>query len=674
MREGASGLASAVDLTYRACQTEALDPAIKRARVALLTRQKPDGHWCFELESDCTITAEYILMMHFTDEIDEVLQEKMARYLRGIQVVDEHGGWPQYVGGAIDVSCTVKAYYALKAAGDDPQLPHMRRAREAVLALGGAAKCNVFTRILLAMFEQVPWRAVPYLPVELILLPRWAPIHIEKTSYWARTTLVPLTILCTLKARATNPRSVNIRELFVTPPERERHYFLRGGLMNRLFLGLDKLGRVLDRWVPRALRRQAIRTAEAWFLPRMNGEDGLGAIFPPMVNSYEALMLLGYPKDHPARQTCLRSIQKLVVHRDDGSAYCQPCVSPVWDTGWSAMALLHSGDEPGGDGRRGDDGGTGDQHTGAAITRACDWLVRCQELESKGDWVARAPLAAPGGWAFQYANAYYPDIDDTALVAALLHVLDRRRQQPALHRFNTDRAADWMLALQSRNGGFAAFDADNTYYYLNAIPFADHGALLDPPTEDVSARVAACLGLLGRTQDREGLQRCVDYLRNSQQANGSWWGRWGSNYIYGTWSVMSGLALTGETLQQPYLRKALDWLRARQHDDGGWGETNDSYLDPVLAGSNAGVSTPHSTAWAVLAQLAVGEVEADSVLRGIDWLLAQQQEDGLWSHPSHNAPGFPRVYYLKYHGYAAYFPLYALARFRHLSAQARTGR
>ncbi|MDB6144167.1 MAG: squalene-hopene cyclase [Pseudomonas sp.] len=652
MNEGRSGLASAIaESDAGAADTRVLNPAIERARAALLARQGPDGHWCFELESDCTITAEYILMMHFTDEIDELLQEKMARYLRATQVLDDHGGWSQYVGGAMDLSCTVKAYYALKAAGDDPEAAHMGRARDAVLALGGAAKCNVFTRILLAMFEQVPWRAVPYLPVELMLLPRWAPIHIEKTSYWARTTLVPLTILCTLKARAVNASRVDIRELFVTPPEQERHYFLRGGLLNRLFLGVDKLLRALDRWVPKAVRRQAIRRAEAWFLPRMNGEDGLGAIFPPMVNSYEAMMLLGYPQDHPVRQTCLRSLQKLIVHRADGSAYCQPCVSPVWDTGWSIMALIHAGE---------------DSQTDAAIRQACDWLVQCQELESKGDWVSRAPQAAPGGWAFQYANAYYPDIDDTALVAALLHTLDRRRGQHEKHRFNTDRAVDWMLALQSKNGGFAAFDADNTYYYLNAIPFADHGALLDPPTEDVSGRVAACLGILGREQDRDGMRRCVDYLRATQQADGSWWGRWGSNYLYGTWSALSGLALAGEDLQQAYLRKSVDWLRARQHDDGGWGETNDSYLDPRLAGTNGGISTPHSTAWAVLAQLAMGEVASVSVRRGIDFLLASQQPDGLWSHPSHNAPGFPRVYYLKYHGYAAYFPLYALARFRHL--------
>lgn len=645
-------VASAVcdSFTWEA-ETTHLNHAIERARIALLALQRDDGHWCFELESDGTITAEYILLMHYMDEIDDVLQTKMARYLRVIQANDTHGGWAQYHGGSIDLSCTVKAYYALKAAGDDPSSPHMLRARTAILALGGAAKANVFTRILLALFEQVPWRAVPYVPVEIMLFPRWAPFHIDKISYWARTTVVPLTILCTLKAKAINPNKVSVRELFVTAPEEEHHYFIRGGVLNRAFLTLDKIGRALDRWMPKKLRQRAIQKAEAWFLARMNGEDGIGAIFPPMVNSYEAMALLGYPKDHPARQTCLRSIQKLVVHRDDDLAYCQPCVSPIWDTGWCALALMHASD---------------DAATQTAITRACDWLTTRQELEHQGDWAVRAPDVAPGGWAFQYANAYYPDIDDTAVIAALLHIQDQRRAEPGHHRMNTDRAADWMVALQSKNGGFAAFDADNTYYYLNAIPFADHGALLDPPTEDVAGRVLACLAVLARTQDRDGIRRCIHYLRATQQADGCWWGRWGSNYIYGTWSVLAGLALAGEDPQQPYICRAVEWLRSRQHVDGGWGETNDSYIDPALRGTNQNVSTPHSTAWAVLAQLALGDTQSDSVRRGIAFLLTTQQTNGLWWHPSHNAPGFPRVYYLKYHGYAAYFPLWALARYRQL--------
>jgi squalene-hopene/tetraprenyl-beta-curcumene cyclase len=650
--------ATANDL-FQTTKASGLDEAIERGRVALLARQQQDGHWCFELESDATITAEYILMMHFMDEIDDVLQEKMARYLRDTQVKDTHGGWPQYYDGDIDLSCTVKAYFALKAAGDDPEAEHMRIARKAILAHGGAAKVNVFTRILLALFEQVPWRATPYVPVEIMLLPRWFPFHIEKISYWARTTLVPLTVLCSLKAKAANPRKISIRELFVTPPEQERDYFIHGSLLNRTFLVLDKLGRFVDHFIPRRVRQRAIKKAEAWFLPRMNGEDGIGAIFPPMVNSLEVMKLLGYPKDHPVRQTCLRSIQKLVVHRADGSAYCQPCVSPIWDTVWSALTLMHT---------------SSDAATQGAIAQSVDWLAAKQEMELKGDWAAQAPDLTPGGWAFQYNNAYYPDIDDTAVAAALLHIQDRRCGQSGRHRVNTDRATDWMIGLQSKNGGFAAFDANNTHYHLNAIPFADHGALLDPPTEDVTGRVVAALGVLARPQDKESLRRGIDYLRATQLEDGSWWGRWGSNYIYGTWSVLSGLALAGEDPRQPYIRKAIEWLRSRQNADGGWGETNDSYIDAALRGTNRHISTPQSTAWALLAQLALGEARSDSVKRGIAFLLANQQTsgalDGLWYHPSHNAPGFPRVYYLKYHGYTAYFPLWALARYRQLTQSA----
>lgn len=638
-----------------------LDVAIERASAALLARQRADGHWCFEFETDCTISAEYILMMHFLDEIDEVLQEKLARYIRRKQCLDTHGGWPLYQGGAIDVSCSVKAYYALKAAGDDADAPHMRRAREAILALGGAARSNVFTRILLATFGQVPWRAAPYVPVEIMLFPRWAPFHLDKVSYWARSTMVPLFILCSLKARAKNPGGVGVRELFVTPPERERHYFASRGFVSRLFLVLDKIGRACDPLVPAALRRKAVQRAEQWFLPRLNGEDGLGAIFPPMVNALEAMDLLGYARDHPARATCLKALQKLIVQRDDGSAYCQPCVSPVWDTGWAALALLRAG---------------ADDRTQEAVRRAMDWLEPLQELHCRGDWAAQAPGLAPGGWAFQYANPHYPDLDDTAVVAALLHVTARGTPRADALRERIDRAADWLVGMQSDNGGFAAFDRNNTHYHINQIPFADHGAMLDPPTEDVSGRVLACLGILGRPQDRDAIARCVDYLRRAQLPDGSFWGRWGTNYIYGTWSVLAGLALAGEDMRQPWIRRAVDWLLSRQHADGGWGETNDSYADPSLRGTNGGVSTAHSTAWALLGLFAAGEAASEAARRGVLWLLDDQQPDGereagLWYHPSFNAPGFPRVFYLKYHGYTAYFPLWALTRYRQLLGLAR---
>lgn len=635
-----------------------LDRAIERARQALIARQRADGHWCFEFETDCTISSEYILMMHFIDEIDEVLQEKLARYIRLKQRLDTHGGWPLYHDGALDLSCTVKAYYALKAAGDAPDAPHMRRAREAILAKGGAAKSNVFTRILLAMFGQVPWRAAPYVPVEIMLFPRWMPFHLDKVSYWARSTMVPLFILCTMKAKAKNPRQVGIAELFVTPPEQERHYFATTTVVSKLFLLLDKLGRACDPLMPASLRRKAIRKAEQWFLPRLNGENGLGAIFPPMVNALEAMDLLGYAKDHPARATCLRSLQKLIVHRDDGTAYCQPCVSPVWDTGWAAMALLRA---------------SPDEHTQAAVTQALEWLAPLQELQCKGDWSVQAPELPPGGWAFQYANAYYPDLDDTAVVAALLHVAVRGTPREGIHRERIERAADWLVGMQSDNGGFASFDRNNTHYHINEIPFADHGAMLDPPTEDVSGRVLAFLGLLGRPQDQPAIERCIAYLRSARLPDGSYWGRWGTNYIYGTWSVLGGLALAGQDMQQPWIRASVDWLLSKQHADGGWGETNDSYFNPALRGTNDGVSTPQSTAWALLGLCAAGEHAAAAAHCGVRWLLDHQQSTGeteadLWHHPSFNAPGFPRVFFLKYHGYTAYFPLWALSRYRQLLA------
>ncbi len=641
--------------SFPEARPKSLDAAITDGRDALLALQADDGHWCFELEADCTIPAEYILMMHFMDEIDTALEARIAQFLRAQQVLDGpaggHGGWPLYRRGAIDLSCTIKCYYALKIAGDDIGAPHMRRAREAVLAAGGAAKANVFTRIMLAQFGQIPWRGVPFIPVEMMLLPKWFPFHFDKVSYWSRTVMVPLIILCTLRTQAKNPRGVQIRELFVTPPEQERHYFETKGVLNLLFLVVDKIGRSLEPVIPKRMRKRAMKKAEDWFVLRLNGEDGLGSIFPAMVNAYEAMAELGYAKNHPLRATCLKSIQKLLVERSDGSVYCQPCVSPVWDTGWAALALLHSGAD-----------GETDVVARQAVDRALDWLVSRQETEVQGDWSIRAPNLKPGGWAFQYANAYYPDLDDTAMVAALLHVAaPDGRYQSAI-----ERAIDWLIGLQSSNGAFGAFDIDNDFLYLNKIPFGDHGALCDPPTEDVSGRVLLPLGLLKRPQDRTAIERCVAYLRSMQQADGSWWGRWGSNYIYGTWSVLEGLDFVGEDMEQPYVRKAVAWLKSVQHADGGWGESTDSYRLPKPDGTLDGDSSSYSTAWALLGLMAAGQADSDAVRRGVEWLTAHQGEDGFWSHDTFNAPGFPRVFYLKYHGYTAYFPLWALTRYRAL--------
>jgi len=639
--------ADVLTLTVTRSVTSLLDRAIEAARDALLARQSAEGYWLFELEADCTIPAEYIMMMHFMDEIDTALERRIATYLRAHQM--PCGGWPLYHGGDFNMSCSVKAYYALKLAGDDPQAAHMVRAREAILERGGAARANVFTRIALALFGQLPWRAVPYIPVEIMLLPRWFFFHLTKVSYWSRTVMVPLFILCTRKPLAKNPRGVGIRELFRVDPERERDYFrdsrTQGGLLGQVFLALDHVTRYIDPLIPRAMRERATRKAEQWMLERLNGEDGLGAIFPAMVNALEAMMILGYPADHPQRVTAKRALQKLLVQTPAG-AYCQPCVSPVWDTALSAHAMQ----------------AVGGAEATAATTRALDWLQTEQLLEEPGDWRVDRPTLRGGGWAFQFANDHYPDLDDTAVVAWAMH----QAANASEYTENVTRALDWLVGMQSANGGFAAFDADNTSFYLNKIPFADHGALLDPPTADVTARVVTVLAHVGRAQDAMALARAIAYLRAEQEPDGSWFGRWGTNYIYGTWSVLTAFGQAGIPHDDPAVRRAVDWLHSRQNADGGWGESNDSYLKE-RRGPIPVASTPHHTAWALLGLLAAGGASSEPVRRGVNHLLRTQQSDGLWSDPGFTAPGFPRVFYLKYHGYCRYFPLWALAAYRSLT-------
>lgn len=629
-----------------AAQTAApgrLDTAIDAARAALLIHQHADGYWQFELEADCTIPAEHILMLHFLGESDRLLEARLAQYLRHRQCRD--GGWPLYPGGALDVSCSVKCYYALKLTGDRVDAPHMERARSAILARGGAARCNVFTRITLALFGELPWRGVPVLPVEIVLLPRWFPFNLARVSYWSRTVMVPLSVLTTLKPRAANPRDVHVRELFVIPPDEERHYAHPRSLLNRiLFLG-EQVARHCEWMVPRGLRRHALRRAEAWILAHRNGEGGLGAIFPAIVNAYEALRLLGYPPAHPACRETRKAIDDLLVVHDE-EAYCQPCVSPVWDTGLACLALQEDDAAP-----------------AAAARRGLDWLAAQQLCDAPGDWRNYRPDLPGGGWAFQFRNDAYPDLDDTAVVARALHQSPRREK----YSHAIERAADWLVGMQSRNGGFAAFDADNDHRWLNQIPFADHGALLDPPTSDVSGRVLTFLALRDRPQDRDARARVLTFLRAEQAPEGAWFGRWGTNYIYGTWVVLGALRTAGVGRDDRAVQRAVAWLKSVQQADGGWGEGNDSYLDPDLRGRGAR-SGPAQTAWALLALLRAGEVDSPAVARGVEFLL-RTQANGTWHDPRFNAPGFPRVFYLKYHGYNCYFPYWALVRYRHVRAR-----
>jgi squalene-hopene/tetraprenyl-beta-curcumene cyclase len=637
-------------LAQGAIESSPLDESIAAARNALLRRQNRDGHWVFELEADATIPAEYIMLGHYTGEIDRDLERKLCVYLRRVQNPD--GGWPLFHGGEMDVSCTVKAYYALKLAGESIDAPHMVRARERVLERGGAARCNVFTRIALALFGQVPWRAVPAMPVEIVNLPRWFPFHLDKVSYWSRTVVTPLLVLLATQPRAQNPTGVGVRELFTTDPELERGYMRAASAapLGRVLLAVDKLVRVFQPLVPQFVRARAIAKAMSWTLERLNGEDGLGAIFPAMANALMALDAMGYAKDDPTREVARRAIDKLLVFQGD-EAYCQPCVSPIWDTSLVAHALLEEGDET----------------SLAAASRANAWLEGRQVLDVVGDWAVQRPNLRPGGWAFQYWNDYYPDVDDTAVVAMGMH-----RENPARYDNALARAAEWVVGMQSSSGGWGAFDAENEHYFLNHIPFADHGALLDPPTEDVSARCVGMLLQMGYPKDHPVVARGLEYLRNTQLPDGSWFGRWGTNYVYGTWSVLNAFMAAGETSRNSVVvKRAVDFLLRFQQIDGGWGEDGATYWTERR--ETVKESTASQTAWAILALMNAGEVHHPAVLRGVEFLQQTQNEEGLWDEPWFTAVGFPRVFYLRYHGYRAFFPLMALARYRSLTRGGEIG-
>lgn len=653
----ATTTAAASSATRTLLPNEELDSRIERALSGLLAEQRPDGHFVFELEADATIPAEYVLLCHYLGEQpDLVLERKIGAYLRRIQ--GAHDGWPLFQDGAFDISASVKAYFALKMIGDDPEADHMRRARAAIRAVGGASKVNVFTRVLLALYGVVSWRAVPVMPVEIMLLPRWFPFHISKISYWARTTIVPLLVLQALKPKARNPRGVTIDELFLEDPASVRTPGKAGHQKWSWFLffqAVDAVLRMADPLFPKNLRQRAIRKAVDFCAERLNGEDGLGAIFPPMANSVMMFDILGYPPDHPDRAIARRSLDKLLVIEDE-EAYCQPCVSPVWDTALACHALLE----------------TGGERATVEAGRSLDWLLPRQVLDLKGDWAEQRPDLRPGGWAFQYANAFYPDLDDTAVVVmAMDRARGGARQQP--YSAAIERAREWVVGMQSADGGWAAFDADNTHFYLNNIPFADHGALLDPPSEDVAARCVSMLAQLGETPKTSPvLARGLDYLRRTQMADGSWYGRWGLNYIYGTWSVLCALNAAGLGRDAPEMRKAAEWLVAIQNEDGGWGEDGSSYkLD--YHGYEKAPSTASQTAWALLALMAAGEADHPAVARGVAYLAATQNDTGLWDEARYTATGFPRVFYLRYHGYRKFFPLWAMARYRNLKrANSRT--
>ncbi|MEO0392228.1 MAG: squalene--hopene cyclase [Pseudomonadota bacterium] len=626
-----------------------LDDLIDSAAQALLGVQQDDGHWVFELEADATIPSEYVFLRHFLGQPDSDLEPLIGNYLREKQLAG--GGWPLFHDGKMDISASVKAYFALKIIGDSPDDPHMVKARKAIHAAGGAESANVFTRTMLCLFGQLPWRAVPVMPVEVMMLPDWFPFHMSKVSYWSRTVIAPLLIVMALKPQAKNPRNVDIHELFVRKPSTIRNFNTNptGSSLGEVFVTLDKVLQKTEPLWPKGTRRNdAIAKAEAFIRERLNGEDGLGGIFPAMAFAVMAFDALGYKHDHPDFQIALKSIQKLlVIDRDQNRAYCQPCLSPVWDTCLAAHAVLESDTKQG---RK-------------AVQASLDWLADRQILDVRGDWAERAKGVSPGGWAFQYRNDHYPDVDDTAVVMMAMHRHDAKRYAEPL-----SRATTWILGMQSKQGGWGAFDVDNTHDYLNSIPFADHGALLDPPTADVTARCLSALAQIGFGSHHPVMKKGLDYLKREQEKDGSWFGRWGVNYVYGTWSVLCALNVMGEDPKEPYIQRAVAWLKAQQQDDGGWGEDCATYWQQhrgLVKGS-----TPSQTSWALLGLMAAGAVDDPAVTKGIQYLQdAPKAADGVrWEEELYTGGGFPRVFYLKYHGYAAYFPLWALSRYRNLMA------
>jgi squalene-hopene/tetraprenyl-beta-curcumene cyclase len=651
-------------VTGNAPRGAALDAAVLRARDALLGRQREDGHWVFELEADATIPAEYIMLRRFFGQHDPQREAAIGRYLRRLQAQEGQtagGGWPLYHAGKLDISCSVKAYFALRLIGDAADAPHMIRAREAILAAGGAARSNVFTRCTLALFGQVPWHAVPIMPPELILLPRWFPFHIGKISYWARTVLVPLTVVMARRPQPVAPIGVDITELFATPPDEVREW--PGGAHQQepwssLFKAVDKALQRAQKIFPRTHRIRAEAACEKFVTERLNGEDGLGAIYPAMANAIFMYHVMGVAESDPRMTTAWAAIEKLVCERADGETYVQPCLSPIWDTALVAHALLEAG------------GPEAEQ----AVGRGVEWLLTREITEVRGDWAWQRPHLKPGGWAFQYENAHYPDVDDTAVVVL---AMDRHRRATGAAPPGTaeaiQRAADWTIGMQSRGGGWGAFDADNTHHYLNHIPFADHGALLDPPTADVTGRCLAMLAQLGDTAQKPA-REAVDYLLAEQEADGAWYGRWGVNYVYGTWSALTALNAAGLPHEHAAMRRAVAWLEERQNADGGWGEDGDTYPERGGTAPDAGsrrpaASTSSQTAWALLALMAAGEADSPAVARGAVFLLRTQTEAGEWDEDDYSGTGFPRVFYLRYHGYRRIFPLWALARLRNLQAK-----
>ena len=623
-------------------QTDPIARTLTQSGTALLQRQYNEGYWRFDLEADTTIPAEYLLLQHLLGTVNKDREQRLAAYITSRQLPD--GSWPLYEGGAGNISATVKAYFALKMAGHDPASTAMKQARAWVHGYGGAEKVNVFTRILLATFGQVHWRTVPAMFAEIIWLPRWWIFNLSKVSYWSRCVIIPLLLIFAHRPVHKPGPGLGIEELFKQPPESLKHVdkFVAGNVVKNFFILLDRLLKLLEPLIPEFIRRLSIKKLESWLREHMRGDGGIGAIYPAMANAVYALKLLGCDATDPDMKRGIQAIEDLVIEEEEQS-YVQPCVSPIWDTCLSLCALSE----------------TGLRQDHEAVRSATDWLFD-KQIFTKGDWIEKAPDLEGGGWAFQFENDFYPDIDDTSMVVmALLRV--GAHEHPGKKK-RIAQAVNWVIGMQNTDGGWGAFDIDNYYEYLNNIPFADHGALVDPSTADLTGRCIEMLVMSGYDKNFPPITRAIEFLKRDQEACGAWFGRWGVNYIYGTWAVLVSLGALGEDPNQPYIRKAVEWLKRIQNSDGGWGEDGDTYDDPGLSGM--GKSTASQTAWALLGLMAAGETGSEEVEKGVNYLVRNFEGRDGWKEMSYTGTGFPRVFYLRYHGYSHYFPVWALGVYR----------
>ena len=655
---------------------EAVKGTIHRSHQYLATIQYPDGYWWGELESNPTMEAEYLLLTYFLDAVDKERWRKLVKYILSKQ--REDGSWGQYYGAPGDVSTSAECYFALKLAGVSAETTEMRKARDFILSKGGVPRVRVFTKIWLSLFGQWEWKGTPMMPPELMFLPSWFPLNIYEFSSWARATIVPMLIILTERPIHPVPQWAKLDELYPVSREHTDYSLPKPDSLvgwRRFFHIADRLLRLYQMTPVKPGRGLAIRKATQWIISHQEADGSWGGIQPPWVYSLIALKQLGYATDHPVMKKGIEGFEGFAIEEED-TCRVQACISPVWDTCLVVIGLLDSGMSP-------DD---------PAIQKATRWIMK-EQIHSGGDWQVKVKNAPPGGWAFEFENDIYPDVDDVAEVIMALDMARLDGEDGAQKAEAIRRGVEWVLGMQCTNGGWAAFDKDNDKSYISKIPFSDFGEALDPPSVDVTAHVLEMLGKLGYHKDFPPIQRAHRYIRGDQEPDGSWFGRWGVNYIYGTGAVLPALEAIGEDMGQPYIRQAVDWVIAHQNEDGGWGETCGSYVDPSLRGR--GPSTPSQTAWALLVLLAAlgkGGVGHPATSRGLNYLVDTQHEDGSWDEPYYTGTGFPGYgagqrlkhlprpgdhghqglempagFMINYHMYRNCWPLMALGRYQRLA-------